>query len=66
MWNKYPTLPMIGYDVFAVGYSKGMSIKANVEDLLYLPVKQELQRVTLNKMFDEDERSIRKKKKLED
>lgn len=65
MWNKYPTLPMVGYDVFAVGYMKNMSIKANVEDLLYLPVKHEIQRVQLNEMFDEDERRIRKNKMLE-
>lgn len=65
MWNKFPTLPMLGHDIFAVGYIKNMSIKANVEDLLYLPVKQEIMRVQLNNMFDADERRIRKKKKIE-
>ena len=66
MWNKFPALPLLGYDVFAVGYIKNMSIKANVGDLLYLPVKQELRRVTLNTMFDEDERRIRAMKHIED
>lgn len=65
MWNKYPALPMIGYDVFAVGYVNNMSIKSNVGDLLYLPVKQELRRVVLNDIFDKDERRIRDSKKLE-
>ena len=66
MWNKFPTLPMVGYDVFAVGYVQNMSIKSNVEDLLYLPVKNEIQRVKLNNMFDDDEHNIRKKKGLEE
>lgn len=64
MWNKYPTLPMVGYDVFAIGYLKNMSIKSNVEDLLYLPIKQEVRQVKLNTFFDEDERRIRKIKGL--
>lgn len=64
MWNKFPILPMVGYDVFAVGYEKNMSIKSNVENLLYLPVKHEIYRVTLNNMFDDDERRIRKNKEL--
>lgn len=65
MWNKYPALPMIGYDIFAVGYVQNMSIKSNVEDLLYLPVKREIRRVTLNSLFNNDEYYIRKKKELD-
>ena len=62
MWNKYPILPIYGYDILAIGTIRGVNIKSNVEDILYLPAKDSILRFRLRKEFAESEEFIRKQK----
>lgn len=64
MWNKYPILPIAGYDILAVGNAHKANIKSNVNNLLYLPVKNQIRRFDLKYEFEESERQIREKKGL--
>lgn len=64
MWNKYPILPIYGYDVLAIGTIRGVNIKSNVEDVLYLPAKDSIQHFRLRREFAQSEELIRKKKGL--
>lgn len=64
MWNKYPILPIAGYDIFAIGNARNANIKSNVGSLLYLPVKNEIRRYDLKYEFEESEKKIRTAKGL--
>lgn len=64
MWNKFPSIPIEGYDVLALGYTDRVSIKSNAGNLLYIPAKQHIERIAFNHRFAESEREIRKRKGL--
>ncbi len=62
MWNKYPILPIYGFDILAIGTIRGVNIKSNVEDTLFLPAKDSIQKYRLRKEFAISEEMIRKRK----
>ena len=39
MWNKYPQIPVKGFDILSLGYMNGVYTKSNVNNIVYNPAK---------------------------
>lgn len=65
MWNKYPEIPVLGWDIFSVGYTDSISPKSNAGNISYKPGSETFKRVAFNEALYEDYRLIRDEKGLE-
>ena len=65
MWNKYPEIPVLGCDIFSVGYTDSISPKSNAGNISYKPGSETFKRVAFNEALYEDYRLIRDEKGLE-
>lgn len=64
MWNKYPEIPVMGWDIFSVGYIEGISPKSNAGYISYKPGNETYRSVSFNKSLYDDYFSIRHEKGL--
>ena len=65
MWNKYPEIPVLGYDIYAIGYIDGIYPKSNVSTLVFRPGRNTLTSIKFNKLLYDDYHRIRGEKGLE-
>ena len=64
MWNKYPEIPVMGWDIFSVGYIDDISPKSNAGNVSYKPGSETFKLVSFNKSLYDDYYAIRKEKGL--
>lgn len=64
MWNKYPEIPVMGWDIFSVGYIDGVSPKSNAGNISYKPGSETFKAVSFNKSLYDDYFAIRLEKGL--
>ena len=64
MWKKFPSVPIDGYDVLALGYIPRVNIKSNAGPLLYEPSTDKLSQFRFAHELTEKEALIRKEKGL--
>lgn len=65
MFKKYPSVPMEGCDVLALGYIPNkVSVKSNADNLLYLPARNQLERIEFDHELLVKEQKIRRNKGL--
>lgn len=65
MWKKFPSVPLEGTDVLGLGYLPGkVNVKSNADTLLYLPARNELERIEFPHDWLLKEQEIRRKKGL--
>ena len=62
MWNKYPEIPVMGWDIYSVGYVEGISPKSNAGEISYKPGSETFKVVSFNKSLYDDYYAIRKEK----
>ena len=66
MWNKFPEMPVYGYDVFALGFTDRISPKSNAGELVFKPGSCTAKRVVFDETLYDDYRNIRKEKGLKE
>lgn len=64
MWNKYPEIPVMGWDIFSVGYAEGISPKSNAGNISYKPGSETFKKISFNQSLYDDYFAIRKEKGL--
>lgn len=64
MWNKYPEIPVMGWDIFSVGFIDGISPKSNAGNISYKPGSETFKTVSFNKSLYDDYHAIRNEKGL--
>lgn len=65
MWNKFPEIPVMGYDIFSVGYTDTVSPKSNAGTISFRPGTETFKKVEFDKALYDDYFSIRKEKGLD-
>lgn len=64
MWNKFPEIPVMGYDIFSIGYIEGVSPKSNAGDIVFKPGSETYSKVKFNRFLYDDYQAIRQEKGL--
>lgn len=65
MWNKYPEIPVLGYDIYSIGYTEKISPNSNAGDIVYRPGRNTFKKVQFNDKLYSEYRAIRQEKGLD-
>jgi len=60
MWGKNSRLPVEGYNILSLGYTKKFQTTSNVDNLLYIPSNSILRDIEYDKYISTDSRNIQK------
>ena len=65
MWNKYPEIPVYGYDIYSIGYTEKIFPNSNAGNIVYRPGRNTFKKVNYNEELYSEYHDIRREKELE-